>query len=568
MEKRAALAIFLCVLVLLGWTVFVSPKLFPPPKRQPPAPTPPTQQPPTRPQPPAPDAEPEQAIPLKNELMSVVLTNRGASIKKLEITYKGKPVPLIDFPQNRTNSFVIRGLEHNWKVVSADAASAKFETTHDNIRYALTYKLQPGKYLMDINLEVRNESKEKDMFKVLDITAFGGIKEDRGVDERPYRYDLYLKAYVGLKAATDIRYKVISPGKPGELRTHEEDDLRFIGLQNRYFTLALIPKPDAKLVRRFRTEMISTEEMKATADKYHPEGYRNFKVGLVTQEAVLRKATDRQPGGFEHYAFEVYAGPIDSNDLMQPSEDLRGMVQYGACCLGLGVIAHPIGVVLLWIINKFFAIFGNYGIAIAFTTIALRLAIFPINLKGQVSMHRMQQLQPKLELLKAKHKNDQQRMGQELWKLYREHKINPLSGCFPLFITLPFFLAMYSVLDISIDFRHQPFFGWIQDLSRPDQLLDFGRRFDLWLFSLGAINLLPIVMSVTFLLQMMTAPRPQDPQMQMQQKMMMWMMPIMFLFITYEAAAGLSWYWFVSSLMAMAETKIIKKFFLKPIPTT
>lgn len=565
---------FLCVLVIIIWTVFVSPKLFPPPKRQPPPTQPQQQQPqqPTQPQPPTPttqpDAEPEQTIPLKNDLVHAELTNRGASIKKLAITYKGKLVPLIDFPQNRTNSFVIKGLEHNWKVVSSDGTSVKFETTHDTIRHTLTYKLHPGKYLIDVNLEIRNESKERDVFKVLDIVAFSGIKEDRGVDERPYRYDLYLKAYIGLKATTDISYKAIAPGKPGEQKTHEEDDRRFVGLQNQYFTLALIPKPDAKLVRRFRTEMISTEEMKATADKYHLEGYRNFKVSLVTEERVLKKATDQQPGGFENYAFEIYAGPIDSNYLMQPSEDLRGMVQYGACCLGLGAIAHPIGVVLLWIINKFFAIFGNYGVAIAFTTIALRLAMFPINLKGQVSMFRMQQLQPKLELLKAKYKNDQKRMGQEVWKLYREHKINPLSGCFPLFITLPFFVAMYSVLNISIDFRQQPFFGWIQDLSRPDQLLDFGRRFDLWLFSIGAINLLPIVMSGTFLLQMMTAPKPQDPQMQMQQKMMMWAMPIMFLFITYEAAAGLSWYWFLSSLMAMGETKIIKKFFLKPISST
>lgn len=565
MEKRTALAIFLCVLVIIVWTVFVSPRLFPPPKRPapaPPTPPQPTVQKPPEPAPP-PDAEPERTIPLQSDLVQAELTNRGASIKKLAVLYKGQRVPLIEAP-----SFVIRGLEHHWKVVSSDPASVTFETAQDGLRHRLSYRLRPGTYLIDVQLELRNESRDRDALKVLDITAFNGIKEDRGLDGQPYRYELYLKAYVGLKTTGDLRFKAIAPGKPGEQKAHEEDDRRLIGIQNRYFTLALIPKPDARLVRRFRTQMLTSEEMKATADRYHPEGYRNFKVSLETEERVLRKATEQQPGGFEQYAFEIYAGPIDSTHLQQLSEDLRGLVQYGACCLGLGVIAHPIGVVLLWIINQFFALFGNYGIAIAFTTLVLRMAIFPINLKGQVSMYRMQQLQPKLELLKAKYKNDQQRMGQEVWKLYREHKINPLSGCLPLFITLPFFLAMYSVLDISIDFRQQPFFGWIRDLSRPDQLVDFGRRLDLWLFSLGAINLLPLVMSGTFLLQMMTAPRPQDPQMQMQQKMMMWMMPIMFLFITYEAAAGLSWYWFVSSLLAMGETKIIKKFFLKPAPST
>jgi YidC/Oxa1 family membrane protein insertase len=130
-----------------------------------------------------------------------------------------------------------------------------------------------------------------------------------------------------------------------------------------------------------------------------------------------------------------------------------------------------------------------------------------------------------------------------------------------MFVQLPIFIGMYSVLDISVDLRHSPFL-WISDLSQPDRLVPFGRTISLLFFRLDAINLLPIVMTITWTLQSMMAPKSQDPQMQMQQRMMMFM-PILFGFLCYDLASGLSWYFLVNSLLGMAEQKLIKKVFLK-----
>ena len=146
-------------------------------------------------------------------------------------------------------------------------------------------------------------------------------------------------------------------------------------------------------------------------------------------------------------------------------------------------------------------------------------------------------------------------------KLFKEHGVNPLSGCFPILLQLPIFIGLYSVLDISLEFRQAPFIGWITDLSQPDRLIAFKQPLNLFITSISDFNLLPIVMTITWFLQSYYAPRPQDPKMAAQQKMMMFM-PVVFGLLCYSLASGLSLYLFINSLLAMIEQKIIKKYFL------
>jgi YidC/Oxa1 family membrane protein insertase len=200
------------------------------------------------------------------------------------------------------------------------------------------------------------------------------------------------------------------------------------------------------------------------------------------------------------------------------------------------------------------------------TTLLIRLCLFPLSLKSQRNAMQMQALSPKIQALKERYKDDQQKYGVEQMRLFKENKVNPVAGCLPLFIQMPIFIGMYSVFEMSIDLRRAPFFGWIKDLSEPDRLLGPWHPFVIPLLitdlRIDALNLLPILMTITWFLQAYWTPRSPDPQMAQQQKMMMYM-PIVFGLTCYGLASGLSLYFLANSLLSMGEQKIIKKYILK-----
>ena len=214
-------------------------------------------------------------------------------------------------------------------------------------------------------------------------------------------------------------------------------------------------------------------------------------------------------------------------------------------------------------LKLFAGLLHNWGFGIIATTIFIRIFVFPLSLKSQKSAYQMQQLAPKIKILQERYKDDREKLSMEHLRLMREHKVNPLSGCLPLILQLPIFVGMFSVFDSSIELRGQPFVSWIKDLSRPDRLFHWNTPVDVFFLpTFDSFNLLPIVMLITWFLQAYFAPRSPDPQMQQQQKMMM-AMPVVFGLMCYNYAAGLSLYFFVNSLLAMVEQKIIKKYILK-----
>jgi len=178
----------------------------------------------------------------------------------------------------------------------------------------------------------------------------------------------------------------------------------------------------------------------------------------------------------------------------------------------------------------------------------------------------MQQLAPKIQALKERYKDDQQKYGVEQMRLFKENKVNPVAGCLPVLIQMPIFIGMYSVFEMAIDLRHANFLAWIHDLSQPDQLFGPWKAIEIPLLittlSISSLNVLPILMTITWFLQAYFTPRSPDPQMAQQQKMMMWM-PIIFGLTCYGLASGLSLYFLANSLLSMAEQKIIKRYILK-----
>ncbi len=216
-------------------------------------------------------------------------------------------------------------------------------------------------------------------------------------------------------------------------------------------------------------------------------------------------------------------------------------------------ITKPLYHLLDWLYKQL----GNFGLAILATTVIVKAIFFPLANKAYESMGKMKKLQPEMERLRERYKDDKPRQQQELMKLYQQEKINPLAGCLPILLQIPVFFALYKVLFVSIDMRHAPFFGWIQDLSAPDPTSLFN-LFGLLPFLVPDylhVGVWPLVMGITMWLQMQLNPAQPDPT---QQMIFNWM-PVMFTFLLATFPAGLVIYWAWNNVLSLGQQYVIMK---------
>ena len=210
------------------------------------------------------------------------------------------------------------------------------------------------------------------------------------------------------------------------------------------------------------------------------------------------------------------------------------------------------------LMDFFFRHVGNFGLAILLTTIVVKAIFFPLASKQYASMANMKRVQPKMEELKAKHGDDRMAMQQAMMQLYKEEKINPIAGCWPVLLQIPVFFALYKVIYVTIEMRHAPFFGWIQDLSAPDPTSLFN-LFGLLPYDVPhflMIGVWPIIMGITMFLQMRMNPTPPDPT----QAMIFTWMPLIFTFMLATFPAGLVIYWaWNNTLSIMQQAAIMKR---------
>ena len=210
---------------------------------------------------------------------------------------------------------------------------------------------------------------------------------------------------------------------------------------------------------------------------------------------------------------------------------------------------RPIFSLLQWL----FQVTGNFGVAIICLTIIVRLLMFPIADKQFRSMAGMRTLQPKMKALQEKHKGDKPRLQQETLALYKAEKINPAAGCLPILLQIPVFYALYKVLMVAVEMRHQPFALWIKDLSAPDPMTPvnlFG-LLDFMPPAFLAIGVLPIIMGVTMWMQFKLNPVQMDPV----QQQVFAIMPVVMTVIMAPYAAGLLLYWCMSNILTIAQQK-------------
>jgi YidC/Oxa1 family membrane protein insertase len=208
---------------------------------------------------------------------------------------------------------------------------------------------------------------------------------------------------------------------------------------------------------------------------------------------------------------------------------------------------------IFWVLDHLFRFTGNFGVAIILLTFIVRGLMFPIAQKQFHSMAAMRVVQPKMKALQEKHKEDKAKLQQEMLALYQSEKINPLAGCLPIFLQIPVFYALYKVLMLSIEMRHQPFVLWIRDLSAPDPLTPIN-LFGLLPFEpphFLHLGILPILLGITMWLQFKLNPQPMDEA----QKQVFAIMPWVLMFVMAPFAAGLQLYWVVSNVLTILQQK-------------
>ncbi len=331
-----------------------------------------------------------------------------------------------------------------------------------------------------------------------------------------------------------------------------EEPISFAGVYNKYFAVLLHGADDPS-----RATLIGASWRGLRDEawvKAHPDQAANAWKQIVT-DVQLRILLPAQ-GESRTYRYDLYAGPKERSRLEAVWPDHSKLMEKD-----LGFF-NGIASVLLAVLGFFEKLTGNWGVAIILLTISVRLLLFPVNRKSQNSMGRyqskMKRLQPRIDEIKKRYAKDPTAQRQEQAKLMQEEgAFPPLGGCLPMFLQIPVFIGLFAALRSSFDLRQAPFGLWIHDLAVPDRLL----RLDFQIPFLGSIqylNLLPLLMVVLWIWQQKGMPMPADEQAAKMQKMMMWM-PVMMGFFLYNYAAGLSLYMITQSGLGIIEQKVIKK---------
>ena len=241
--------------------------------------------------------------------------------------------------------------------------------------------------------------------------------------------------------------------------------------------------------------------------------------------------------------YQLYLGPKSLQELDKLGHDLGGAIDLG----WFWFVARP----LLWALLLIERAVGNYGIAIILLTVATRIVLYPINAKQMAAMKGMQKIQPEIQKIQERYKDDREKLNQEMMELYRRHKVNPLAGCLPMFLQLPVFIGLYNVLLQAIEIRQAPFFGWIVDLSQPDRLGQLPIPF----VTPPGIPVMTLLMGASMILQQRMTPSTADPA---QQRMMM-LMPVVFTVMFVNFPAGLVLYWLSNNILSIAQQALANR---------
>ncbi len=318
------------------------------------------------------------------------------------------------------------------------------------------------------------------------------------------------------------------------------DNLDWGGLMNQYY--ATVIKPD---------KASSNDSVYAAPAKLPlpvtGEQKPGIELGLGIPDFTLTPAGEGMQAGMKVLSYDIFTGPKLNLMLNGMTDEFRKMdrvMDYGI----FTVLSHPMN----WLLNVFHSWFGNWGWAIVAMTFVVRLIIWPLYRKSYKSMKSMSLLQPKMQELKEKYPDDQQKVSMEMMKLYREYGISPAGGCLPMLAQMPIFFAFFYVLQTAEEFRGAPFIGWVTDLSQMDTVCTIPiPGFD-WNLP---INILPVTMVLLMWLQMRMTPQAGDPM----QRRIIQLMPLFFFAFCYFYQSALALYWTVTNIISIFQTWLIRR---------
>jgi YidC/Oxa1 family membrane protein insertase len=321
----------------------------------------------------------------------------------------------------------------------------------------------------------------------------------------------------------EVKYSSLSPGTPIDYTSNGG----WLGFTDKYWLTSLIPPQNETVKARF------THIVDAGVDRY--------------QADYLGPEVTVAPDGMSESSARFFAGAKEVN-LLDTYKDSGIPLFDRAIDFGwFYFLTKPIFLVLQF----FYEILGNFGLAILLLTLCVKLLFFPLANKSYNAMSKMKLLQPEIQKLRERFPDDKARQQQEMMALYKRVGANPLAGCLPIVIQIPVFFALYKVLFVTIEMRHAPFFGWIHDLSAPDPT-SFANLFGLIPFTPPTILMIgawPLIMGLTMFLQQKLNPQPVDP---VQARMFM-LLPVIFTYMLAAFPAGLVIYWAWNNLLSIAQ---------------
>jgi YidC/Oxa1 family membrane protein insertase len=536
MEVRLLLAF-----ILMGAVMFLTPIIFPTPKAPAkkeipaaanPAPAaadtarttaaPPAAGTPAATAAPAANATPQIQQPpfvIDTDLYRITLSNQGANVRSWQLKkYKGndnKPLELVNSVSGFEYPFSLYfpgqkpAANLNWawykQTGDPDGLGVKFEYSDGHVSVRKVLRFQKNSYLSMVSTEVTLEGQPLDHL----IQWRGGFG------------DLTLATVSGSQRTLhfDVTQNKLIEQPAVKGQSSATGNFSFAGIADTYFAAVFLPEGGGN------TQVMSFEDTVHTANIPASE-----KAVPLSGVAVGDAPSNR---------FELFVGPKDVNLLRRINPKLEQVVDFG----WMSFLAKPLFLIVNYVNG---AVVHNFGWSIVLVTIAINFILFPLKLSNMKSMRKMQALKPQVDAINAKYKNVGLRdpraadKNQETMDLYKKHGVNPMGGCIPMLLQIPFFFAFYKVFTVSVEMRGAPWL-WVTDLSQPEQI---------------PIKILPLVMIASqFLMQRMTPQPAGDPA---QQKMMMFM-PLIFGFMFYNFPSGLVLYYLTSNLVSMGQQWFFNK---------
>ncbi len=393
--------------------------------------------------------------------------------------------------------------------ISADKAIKKIFTFHGD-KYSIDTKIE----LVGMNNLISNND--------YDFIWSNGIRfvEDNSADE---------STYANASVFYGGEQVIVDAPKDGEKAQKDFNGrIGWAAVRDKYFAAIIAPKDPSGVDGAF-------------IEGYHetipPDGAKNY--------FNLRINVPFRNSSLETKDFTVYIGPVDYDLLKAYGRNFEAVVDFGSF-FGLKFLVRPIAeYILLPLFNFLHGFIPNYGLVIVIFSLIIKLVLYPLTKQSFQSMKKMQMLQPKIAELKEKYPDDKEKVSKETMKLYSTYGVNPAGGCLPLILQMPIFIALWGLFKTAIELRQQPFVWWINDLSRPDVILNLS--FKLPIFGISEISGLALLMGITTFFQQKMSVK--DPN----QKALVYVMPVMLTLMFMSFPSGLNLYYFLFNLFSIAQ---------------